>query len=342
MATTIRDIADRAGVSVATVSRVLNKTKPVTPSVREAVLAAVTELDYTPSRMARNLRSSRTHTIAFILSSIENPFFPELIERVTHTVGPFGYDVRVSVSASPLAQVVALHKQQAFDGVLVVGGDPDADAQAYLDSHPVPIVAIDRGAGANVPVFTTANAQGAFECACHLLEYDAAERILHIQGPPHLRICQDRQAGFRRAVAGRDIAVTEIAGDFTAESGQRALDQFLAASSARTQAKSDDGVAPAPALVFADNDLMAIGAMSAAVRHGLTPGRDVLVAGFDGINLAQWVTPALTTYHQPIADIATVAVNKLLELIDGAATGGETTEFAGKLVIRQSSGGSHD
>lgn len=183
MATTIRDIADRAGVSVATVSRVLNKTKPVTPSVREAVLAAVTELDYTPSRMARNLRSSRTHTIAFILSSIENPFFPELIERVTHTVGPFGYDVRVSVSASPLAQVVALHKQQAFDGVLVVGGDPDADAQAYLDSHTVPIVAIDRGAGANVPVFTTANAQGAFECACHLLEHGAAERILHIQGP---------------------------------------------------------------------------------------------------------------------------------------------------------------
>lgn len=337
MAITIRDIAQRAGVSVATVSRVLNRTKPVTPAVREAVLAAVSDLDYVPSRMAQNLRSSRTHTISFILSSIENPFFPELIERVTQTVSTFGYDVRVSIASSPLAHVVALHKQKAFDGALVVGGDPDPESLEYINTNPIPIVAIDRSLGPHIPVFTADNGQGAFECTSHLLSHPNAGHILHIQGPAHLPICQDREAGFLRAIYGRDVTVVDVEGDFTAESGRAALDSYLAGHAGDAAPSLS-----APLLVFADNDLMAIGAMSAAATRGFTPGLDILVAGFDGIDLAQWVTPALTTYNQPIATIAAAAVNKLLELINGATTDGEIVEFEGELVVRQSSGGNHD
>ncbi|QOR48052.1 LacI family DNA-binding transcriptional regulator [Trueperella pecoris] len=340
MATTIRDIATRAGVSVATVSRVINGTKPVTDSVRDAVLAAISDLDYTPSRLAQNLRSSRTHTISFIVSSIENPFFPELIEHVTRAVAAAGYDVHVSISSSPLTQVVALHKRKAFDGVFVVGGEPDPDAEAFVEEHRIPVVAIDRAfEGSAIPAFLTANEQGAFECTSHLLQRSPdADRILHIQGPAHLHLSRDRRAGFLRATAGHAATVTEIEGDFTPESGQAAMEHFLDSL--------NDAVttAPTPPLVFADNDLMAIGAISAAARHGLAVGRDVLVAGFDGINLAQWVTPALTTYNQPIAAIATAAADTLLALIDG--TGGDGVvgkifEFTGELAIRQSSGGDH-
>ena len=229
MATTIKDIAAYAGVSVATVSRVINGTKPVNDDVRKTVEAAISKLDYTPSRIAQNLRSSRTHTIAFIVASIDNPFFPELIAHVTQAVAASGYGVQVSVTDSPLSLVVDLHKRKAVDGVIVVGGHSDSAAQRFIQSHNIPIVAIDRTFDElSIPSFMANNEQGAFECTAHLLnQAPHARHVLHIQGSPSFRLSRDRQAGFRRALGDRQISDHEEQGDFTPESGSVAMDAFL-------------------------------------------------------------------------------------------------------------------
>ncbi|WP_165496119.1 LacI family DNA-binding transcriptional regulator [Arcanobacterium bovis] len=333
----IRDIANRAGVSPATVSRVLNRSKPVADELRRRVEKAIEELDYQPSRVARNLRRSRTDTIGFVVDSIQNPFFPTLIEQATEVAQRHNFAVNVTISHTPLKAAYDLFRAPMVDGVLLVGGQPELDMQASLNStRKMPIVAIDREVdGVALPRFSATNERGAFEVVQHVLGalHTAPKKFVHIQGPQDLSITEQRQRGVIAACQEAQVpleALLNIAGDFTAQSGYDVVAELFAGEKNHW-----------PQAIFADNDLMAIGAIKAAKQAGALVGTDVLIAGFDGLELGEWISPTLTSYRQPIREITAAAVECLIELIEsnGAAKSTEGFEFAGELVIRDSTGG---
>ncbi|MBM7824989.1 DNA-binding LacI/PurR family transcriptional regulator [Arcanobacterium pluranimalium] len=333
----IRDIAKHAGVSPATVSRVLNSSKPVADELRRRVEKAITELDYQPSRVARNLRRSRTDTIGFVVSSIQNPFFPTLIEQATEIAERHNFAVNVTISHTPLKAAYDLFRAPMVDGVLLVGGQPELDAQQLLSSsHKMPIVAIDREVdGVALPRFSATNERGAFEVVQHMLGAlrTNPKRFVHIQGPQNFSITKQRQRGVIAACREAQIpdeALVTTEGDFTAQSGHDVVAELFAGEKNQW-----------PQAIFADNDLMAIGAIKAAKQAGAVVGTDVLIAGFDGLDMGQWITPTLTSYRQPIREITAAAVECLIGLInsDGKANTTKDFEFAGELVIRNSTGG---
>ncbi len=333
---TVWDVARHAEVSVATVSRVLNGTKRVSVASRQRVEAAIAELNYSPSSAAQSLRLSKTQALGLVLPGLENPFFPSLIEQAARVAEKAGYSLTIRLSSTPMATAAEMSQGQQVDGIVVVGNQGDPEPTDGLRRALVPLVAFDRLPGdASLPLFQVANSHGAAQVVDHLLgRREGRVRLLHIAGPSGIDVSADRRAGVEGAVlaaraAGRAVDLVVRQGDFSERSGFAAAAALLRDSDA-------------PTAIFAANDLMAIGAIRAAQAAGLEVGSDIIVAGFDGLDLGAYVTPTLTTYRQPIAHISHQAVTHLIGLIQA----GTTTEspprvsrFDGELVVRDSTGG---
>lgn len=333
---TVRDVAQLAGVSVATVSRVLNGTKKVSDSATRQVHEAVAQLGFIPSPTAQNLRLSKTKTLGLVLPELENPFFPALIDQAVAVAEDSGYAITIRVNKHPLAVALQMSQGQHVDGILIVGSQEEEVASPNPAESMVPLVAFDRLPEANsISLFQVDNRGGANEVVSHVISRcPVATSILHIAGPSGLDVTKARQAGFKQAVQnahrlGRHIGTIIFTGDFTETAGYQITQEWL------------DNT-PLPGAIFAANDLMAIGALRAAHAQGMAIGKDILIAGFDGLTLGDYVTPTLTTYRQPIRHISQEAVSHLIRMIE-TDTGEEITSsrnlFKGTLVIRESTGG---
>lgn len=328
---TVRDVAKLAGVSLATVSRALNGTARVSEGVKKRVFAAIDELGYVPSASARSLRATKTETIGVVLPDLLNPFFPTLISEAIKAASELGHSVITAAAPDPVAEAIRLARMRAIDGLVLVDSNRHDDASPAQDlARLVPVVAFDRQPRIpGIETFQVDNYRGAHAVA-ELLHRAGGRRFAHIAGPSMLDVSKDRQRGMRDALQALGVApsgITVLEGDFSEESG---------ASRMRTLLGSGDP----PDAVFAANDLMAIGAMREVALRGLRTPEDVQVAGFDGQVLAAYVTPGLTTYHQPTAQIARAAVNRLLEMIstgqDAAHPTGIIHRYPGELVVRDS------
>ncbi|SDL20752.1 LacI family DNA-binding transcriptional regulator [Tessaracoccus oleiagri] len=324
---TVRDVAKLAGVSLATVSRVLNGTAAVSEGVRTRVLAAVDDLGYVPSLSARSLRATRTETIGVVLPDLRNPFFPTLISEAIQAANELGHSVITAASVRPVEEALWLAKRRAIDGLVLVDADRTGGAPSEELASLVPVVAFDRVPRVSgVETYQVDNYLGARRVTALLLR-SGGRRFAHIAGPLELDVSADRLRGMRDELAANGVDDVQIVeGDFSEESGERQFGALLASSTA-------------PDAVFAGNDLMAIGAMREAAQQGLRIPEDLQVAGFDGLVLGEYVTPGLTTYEQPAAEIARAAVNRLLELIaapQARASAPEVHRIEGTLVARGS------
>lgn len=335
--TTVDDVAARAGVSPATVSRVVNGTARVAQNTAESVRRAIADLDFAPTPAARNLRLSRTHNIALIVPSITNPFFPQLVSSIHAELEDRGYSLLLMDREQPELEAARVVRARIADGIVLVGsteGSP-GDAVAVLTSE-IPVVAIDRAPETLMTTVVQAeNAAGAESVVAHLLAR-GHRSIAHVAGPPGVGVARDRADGYARALATHgvphDPRLTAV-GDFTEDSGYAVTDALRRN-------------APPFTALFAANDLMAIGAIAALRDGGARVPEDVAVAGYDGIHLARYVTPRLTTYEQPVAEMARCAVQLLLECIDAgdqaalrpAGGGQRVLRFAGHLRVRESTG----
>ncbi|WP_427005248.1 LacI family DNA-binding transcriptional regulator [Pseudarthrobacter sp. H2] len=332
----VREVAARAGVSTATVSRVLNGTAPVSALAESQVRKAVHDLDYAPSAAARSLRSRRTGVLGLILPSLRNPFFPELIGAATSVAAGQGYGVLIAASEKPGDDVLRMVRSSTVDGIVLVGSTSGQDDMTGVEDLEIPLVAFDR-APSNMPttVFRVDNELGATEVTHHLIG-GGHSRIAHISGPPELGVTEQRLKGFQRAMqqAGLvDRREFRIHGDFTEESGY---------AGARTLLR----LAEPPTAIFAANDMMAIGVLS-ALRENKRRGESlVAVAGFDGLALSRYVSPRLTTYRQPIEQLATLCIQRLLQAVedrDPAMLRGPNGEqiisqLPGQLIVSESTG----
>jgi len=329
MAVTMRDVARQAGVSVATVSRVLNESGPVGERTRARILQTADALRYVPNGTARSLTTSTTHMVGVLLPNLYGEFYSELIRGVEGAVRARGYHTLLSsVHDGPAELVAALRSLVGrVDGLVVMAPDIAPDVLAANVPDGLPLVRIG-GAAAGPGTVGIDNEAGAAEMVRHLADL-GHRRIALIGGARGNADALARLAGYRRAVAelGLDADPGLVAeGDFTEQSGH-AAGQALLARPER------------PTAVFAANDSMAIGALRAFREAGLDVPGDVALAGFDDIPVAEYVTPALTSVHVPILEMGARAVDAALDAVASGSAPAAPIALSTRLVVRESCGG---
>jgi LacI family transcriptional regulator len=303
--TTIRDVAREAGVSVATVSRVFNDSGPVRAETRQRIIDVARRLRFSPNTAARSLSTRRTNTIGVLLPDLYGEFFSEVIRGIDQTVQQHGCHALVSSSHNERSEVEAALRAMRgrVDGLIVMAPEIDAATLAANVPDRIPLVLLNTpltdGSYASLDVD---NYGGARQVTEHLLGL-GHRRIAFIAGGERNHDSQERRRGFRDALA-RDSAAEalELAGDFTEAAGFEAARALLA-----------DG--RLPDAIFAANDSMAVGVLSALGQRGVRVPDDVAVVGFDDIPIAQYTTPPLTTVRVAIASLGARAAERLFRAI---------------------------
>lgn len=311
---TMKDVAQHAGVSVSTVSYVLNDSGPVAPARRNRVLDAIRVLEYSPNESARNLKRRSASTIGMVVPELANQFFAMVTEGVQRAAS--ARDVLVvlvvpDATEQPEENQTRLLRSQRVDGVIYLSGTGTAPAALYELARSGPVVLVDEQIpGLDVPAVVCDSRRGAREVAAHVLER-GHRRLAVIGGPPALWTSQQRLAGYREAIAGAGINPDDVpvhAGDYRQVSGTKLAKEILSEPAGRR-----------PTALLCANDLMAVGAMEACRELDLRVPEDVSIVGFDDLPVAALLTPRLTSVRQPAHDMGFRAASTLLDLLEGTA-----------------------
>jgi LacI family transcriptional regulator len=332
MSVTIKQVAHEAGVSVATVSRVLNDKGPVRPETRQRILEIADRLRYTPHGAARSLITRETHTVSVLLPDIYGEFFSEVIRGIDSTAHGSGYHLLVASSHNDRSEIEALLRTMRgrVDGLIVMS--PDLDAQTLEANLPesLPILLLNCLVdGTAFDSINIDNHGGARAMVRHLAGL-GHRRIALVKGAPGNYDARERLRGYRDAVAelGLDRSPElELDGDFSEEAGYRAALRLLA-------------IAERPSAVFATNDAMAIGCLYGLREAGIRVPEELALAGFDDIPIARYMTPPLTSVSVSIAHLGARAMERLLAAVKARNTHERRHEtLPTTLVVRGSCGG---
>jgi LacI family transcriptional regulator, galactose operon repressor len=328
--TTIRDIARLSGVSIATVSRVLNDRPDVSTETREAVLEVVRRLGFSTNRSARALSAGRTGLVGVTLPIVHAPYFSFILAGAAE--GLYEQDMRAI-----LCPTLHQHEREVTlldrlmhgttDGAILLLPEETSEELTLLQQQRYPFVVVDPRLQLDegIPSVTAAHASGAKRVTEHLLSL-GHRRIGAITGPEGWVATEERRNGYHAALAAAAIIPDpslEMASNWMISGGYEAGAALLE--------KSDP-----PTAIFAFNDNLAIGAMRAARARGLRVPEDLSIVGFDDTEEAAIVTPALTTVRQPLAEMGRMAVSLLVRLLDKQRVEALRVELATRLVVRES------
>lgn len=329
---TIRDVAKKAGVSVATVSRYINRNTPVSPKVAKRLEKVMAELKYVPRAAARNLASRKTRVIGLLLTNMDNDFFALLLNGAEQVVRKEGYNLLVATyHTDNRASVPPPIGPQNTDGLLVFADSlPDEDLAKFHESG-FPLVLIHRTPPTSLPLpsVTVENKSAAYRLVEHLITEHNKRRILFLRGPLHQEDSYWRETGYRAALEAHGIPFDEklvLLGEFEREVAYGVVDRFLNA-----------GEREAFDAVFAGDDNAAIGVINALTEHGFRVPEDIAVVGFDDLKLSAFLTPSLTTVRAPTETVGRSAAERLFGLLKNEASDG-TTLLPTELIIRRSCG----
>ncbi|MGP1458611.1 MAG: LacI family DNA-binding transcriptional regulator [Treponema sp.] len=328
MNSTIYEVAKRAGVSTATVSHVLNRTRYVSDELKARVMAAIKELNYKPNTAARRLRDGNSKAIGLIVPDCTNPFFAEIARAVDRVCFSLGYNIilcNTDNSAAHQTYYLDMLISKQVDGVIFIScGTPDCGIQK-CETACIPAVIVDRDANiGRADRIIINNEQGGYDAAKYLIQLGFT-KIGCIAGPAEISSSIRRTEGFKRALKEHGIPLNEnliYNGDFHYKGGKDAFAHF-------------QNLPEQPEAVFACNDMMAIGFIHAAAANGVSVPGDVSVIGFDNTELAAVISPNLTTIAQPIEEIAEIATKRLLKRIE--AQDGEVKRIVlePRLIVRE-------
>lgn len=325
---TIREVAKAAGVSVATASRALNGLSIVTPETRKKIEEAAAQLDYIPHSGARSLTKRTTDTIGVILPDLFGEFFSEIIRGIDEVVHGAGKNLllgNMHGSAQETGQAIRALRGRV-DGLLVMPPNSQADTIRNALTQGIPTVLLNARTGdGQTPFVSVDNYAGARLVTEHLIDR-GARKLVHIAGPAENIDARDRQRGFVDVIRERlgDEKPTVLPGDFREDAGRKAARQLMAGGIGFDA-------------VFAANDLMALDLMRELRLAGKDVGTDPLVAGFDDIPLARYVTPELTTVHSDILRLGSTAASMLLRMLKGEALdNGDSLVIEPTLAVRAS------
>ncbi|MGW8350817.1 LacI family DNA-binding transcriptional regulator, partial [Bacillus velezensis] len=328
-----KDVAERAGVSPAVVSYVLNGgPRSVSAAVRERVLEAVAELGYRPNSIARSLRMDRTMTLGLIVPDPSNPFFATLVHAVLRHASAEGYALLIgdALQDGTMQETwIRTFIQRQVDGIILVPGITTTAGEDELRRRNVPLVHVVRppAQSSDAPLVTIDNRAGAREATLHLIGH-GRRSLACIAGPGIVRSARSRVEGWRDAMLENGVPVDEdriVYAPFGREAGYRETIRLL----------ERDG---APDAIFCGSDTQALGVLEALKDRGVRCPEDIAVVSFDGIPAAGYVTPGLTTMAPPIAEIGRTGVERLLELLKDPGRLAPTTVLPAQMVRRGSCG----
>ena len=329
---TISDVAKKAGVSIATVSRVLNGTVPVQQEKAERVHAAMEELQFVPRTAARVLASKRTNTIGLILPEISGAFFPPMLRGIEAGAHEIDHDLLIH-SMHNITDITRTHfsplGDHNTDGLIVFTGSLDEEQLTRLYNLKLPLILLHQTPPdfLNIPVITIENKDGALMLINHLIEVHDRRRIVYLQGPEGNDDSLWRERGYREALEAHNIPFDpELVGmgGFDDKEAFATIQELIL-----------DGIEFDA--VFAGDDDAAMGVYRALKLVGRIIPDDVAVVGFDDIPFAEHMSPALTTIHAPIEDVGRAAVRQLKSLMDGKQAESLVLMHT-ELVIRESCG----
>ncbi|MDZ7374894.1 MAG: LacI family transcriptional regulator [candidate division KSB1 bacterium] len=326
-------IAQRAGVSIATVSRALSGSGRVREETRRRILAIAEELNYRPNSLARGLSRRRTDTIGVILPELVDEFFMDLVQGIEEEAYRANRYILLSSSHRQRDLVrtsLEFMMSGRVDGVILMASQKIGDLEELVTRSRCPIVLLNAGSNlARCGIVNIDNYQGAFAVAEHLIQH-GYRKIAVLLGPEDNYDSIERFRGFRSALEKHGIPLPEpfvVPGDFTRTSGFYGFNRLM------SQPEK-------PEAIFAENDMMALGAYDAAGRLGLRIPEDVAIVGFDDIRLSRYIRPPLTTVHVPIEELGRRAVRYLIQVIEGEADHRQPyrQELTTGLIIRESCG----
>lgn len=327
----LQEVAQRAKVSIATVSRVLNKSDKVVPKTRAIVEQALRELGYRPSRVARRLRmkDGRAHLVGLIIPDIQNPFYAEIARGVEDAAYSAEYALLLCNSdENPEKERFYLDvmRSESVDGIVLPPFDDTDAAVIEIAATGMPVVCVDRSmAKLKTDLVEVDNHRGALEAVSHLLD-KGHKHIGLIEGRPQVSTSRERRRGYLDALAERGITVRKElmrAGDFKQGSGRILANELLA-------------LPKPPTALFVCNNLMTVGALATIHQRGLRVPQDVAIVGFDDLPWAEALDPPLTVVRQPAYDVGRQAMELLLKRIMDPDRAPVTVRLLPKLVTRRS------
>ncbi len=327
-AVTLREVAEAAGVSIATASRACSKPELVTPETRELVAAAIERLGYRPNVIAQDLKRAATGVILVVVPSL-SPYFLDIFRGVEAAAAELGYTALVGHSDRRGDREVAFVdrvRSRRADGIILATSVDSGGLHIARQPLPPIVVALDECGAGYLPSVSVDHEAAAFAATSHLLAL-GHRRIAHIAGAAGSSMSEHRLQGFRRALADAATPLDPellFQGDFTVEAGERAMERFLM-------------IPRRPTAVFAANDEMALGVLRACRRAGLKAPRDLSVVGFDDQRIAALTEPSLTTVGVPTMALGRQAMLQLGRILAGEAVP-QKLVLPTKLTLRASTG----
>ena len=327
---TIADVARRAGVSIATVSRVLNGTTPVQDGTARRVQEAVSELRFVPRTAARVLASRRTNTIGLMLPEISGGYFSPLLRGIEGAAREAGFDLLIHATDEPHRIPTARRPlgEHNSDGLLIFTDSLEDEGILRLHALGLPLVLMHQSMpGVEIPVITIENKAGAMGVVSHLIEVHGRRRIAFLRGPATQEDSGWREKGYLEALEAHGIPVDPMligAGEFDQQVAERTVRELI------QNGNNFDAI-------FCGDDEAALGVYAALQANGRPIGTDVSVAGFDDVPFAAFLAPPLTTVRVPIEQVGREAVRQLVHLIRGEPPQALTL-LPTELIIRNSCG----
>jgi DNA-binding LacI/PurR family transcriptional regulator len=326
---TITNVAQLAGVSIATVSRVLNGNTSVVEGTAQRVRAAIEELQFIPRTAARMLASSKTNTIGLILSEIGGAFFPMLLKGVEAETRAAGYELLIHSTQGVHPNQRKPLGEHNTDGLLVFTSSLELSELRRLHNLNFPVVLMHQTPPVelNIPVITIENKDGAVMLVNHLIDKHSRRRIVYMQGPEEHEDSQWRERGYCESLETHNIPFDPalvVVGGFDEEQAFTSIQKMLA-----------DGIEFDA--VFAGDDDASIGVYRALKMSNRVIPDDVAVVGFDDVQFSRYISPALTTIRAPIEEVGREAVRQLIRLLNGEQTQ-SLVLMRTELVIRESCG----
>lgn len=325
MAKTIRDVAKRANVSIATVSRVLNNTAQVNSDKRQRVEEAIKSLGFIPNQVARSLVQKKTKGVGVLLPSLGGEFFSEFLQGIDDASRNEGHYVLISASHGNIEELETALKgmHQRVDGLIIMSPEYDGMSIKHLIADDSPVVLINSAPSeARFDTMTVDNFDGAFRATSYLLEL-GHRTIAMLKGRALTHDGLQRLAGYQKALEVHGIAPQadlEIAGNFTPQGGYQAAATLL-------------NLKPRPTAVFCANDQSAIGLMAGLQNEGVKIPEDISIIGFDDIPSARLTAPALTSVNINVRQLGVKAVERLMDM--GSNKTPQHCVLPVELVVRQ-------
>lgn len=327
----IREIARRAKVSTATVSRAINRVPSVDPQLSKRVWKIVEELGYFPNTQARALVSGRSRIFGLIVSEITNPFFPEIVQTFENLAVENNYEILLTSTVhDPRRMELSVRRmiERRVDGVAILTFGMEESLLEHLRFRKVPLVFVDVGPDAPHIANIRIDYQNGIRQAVQHLAALRHTRIAFIAGPRQLKSAMARREAFTQSMS--EIGLSSdliIEGTHTLEGGMRALNELIA-------------MRPRPTAILCSNDMTAIGVMREAYDLDIRIPSDLSLIGFDDIRLAQFMTPPLTTVQMSQTELAKLAFHALLKEMDKASQSQRAKEYKlnTSLILRRSTG----